>query len=169
MEYSLSLEEEMSQIPIKKRGLYFEEFEEGYSVKTSARTITETDIVSFAGLSGDFNQIHMDSEYAANTQFGERIAHGMLGFSIATGLAVQAGFMEGAILAFREVVNFKFSNPIYIGDTIHSILTVQALKAFPRLGGGQVDLKMVVKNQDDKTTMKGLLRFLMQSKPEGVE
>ena len=71
------------------RGLYFEEFAPGRKIVSGGRTITEADVVGFAGLSGDYNQIHMDAEFAAAGPFGTRVAHGMLGFSIASGLAVQ--------------------------------------------------------------------------------
>ena len=85
------------------RGMYFEEFEIGLEIRTGARTITETDIVNFAGLSGDFNFIHINATAAADTPFGGRVAHGMLVASIATGLAVQQGFIDGTTLAFRDV------------------------------------------------------------------
>ena len=82
------------------RGMYFEEFQVGQEVITSGRTITETDIVNFAGLSGDFNFIHTNAVAAQATPFGQRVAHGMLVASIATGLAVQQGFIDGTTLAF---------------------------------------------------------------------
>ncbi|MFC1878860.1 MaoC/PaaZ C-terminal domain-containing protein, partial [Chloroflexota bacterium] len=67
------------------RGLYFEEFEIGHMIKTVGRTITETDIVNFAGLSGDFNLIHTDAAYSQQAPFGQRVAHGLLVLSIAMG------------------------------------------------------------------------------------
>ena len=102
--------------------MYFEQFEVGMQIVTSSRTVTEADIVNFAGLSGDFNQIHTDAIYASTTPFGQRVAHGLLGVAIASGLAVQTGFMEGTILAFREIAQWKFSHPILIEDTIHVLL-----------------------------------------------
>ena len=108
----------MAEIVIQ-RGLYFEEFNVGDTVTSAGRTITEGDIVNFAALSGDWNAIHVDAEYAKNGMFGERIAHGLLGLSIASGLAVQLGFIENTVLAFRGV-NWTFSGPIKIGDTIRT-------------------------------------------------
>src|SRR4030065_235565 len=99
-------------------GLYFEEFAVGQTIRTPGRTVTEGDIVAFAGLSGDFNLIHTDAIYAATTPFGQRVAHGLLGLSIASGLAVRTGILEGTVLAFREVNEWKFSLPVYIGDTL---------------------------------------------------
>jgi acyl dehydratase len=147
------------------RGLYFEEFVTGKRIRTAARTISEADIVNFAGLSGDFNAIHTDSEYAASTPFGERVAHGLLGLSIASGLAVQSGIMEGTILAFREIENWKFSQPLKIGDTIHVEIEVMQVKVLPRLGGGAVYLSLSVVNQKGTLVMKGRWEILVQSKP----
>ncbi|HUF38660.1 MAG TPA: MaoC/PaaZ C-terminal domain-containing protein [Anaerolineales bacterium] len=148
------------------RGLYFEEFEIGRQIVTAGRTITETDIVQFAGLSGDFNQIHTDAEFAAETVFGRRVSHGLLVLSIVSGLAVQTGFMEGTIMAFREVEGWKFSRPVFIGDTVHVILEVTGLKALPRLGGGALTLKLTVMNQHNETVQSGTWTVLIASQPE---
>lgn len=152
----------------RQRGLYFEEFEVGQQIITPGRTITEGDIVGFAGLSGDYNLIHTDAEYAAESPFGARVAHGLLGLSIASGLAVRTGILEGTVLAFREVRSWKFSLPIYIGDTIHVEIEVQSAKAMPRLGGGLLELSLDVLNQDSKSTMKGSWLVLVQSRAEGA-
>jgi 3-hydroxybutyryl-CoA dehydratase len=154
----------MSPLPQEVRGMYFEEFEVGFKLVTAGRTVTESDIVSFAGLSGDFNQIHTDEEYSQNQPFGRRVAHGLLGLSIASGLAVQTGMMEGTIMAFREITSWKFVKPIYIGDTIHVEITILETKALPRVGGGSVVIELDVKNQDGETTMKGTWNALIHSK-----
>ena len=107
----------MAEIAIQ-RGLYFEEFNVGDTVTSAGRTITEADIVSFAALSGDWNAIHVDAEFARSQMFGERIAHGLLGLSIASGLAVRLGFIEDTVIAFMGL-DWKFRAPIKIGDTIH--------------------------------------------------
>jgi acyl dehydratase len=146
--------------------MYFEEFEVGQKILTAGRTVSEADIVGFAGLSGDFNQIHTDIEYSKATPFGQRIAHGLLGLSIATGLAVQAGVLRGTVLAFREINEWKFIQPVFIGDTIHVEMEVMETKALRRIGGGAVIIAMDVINQEGKTTMKGTLSVLIMSKPE---
>lgn len=145
------------------RGMYFEEFELGQEIITSARTITETDIVNFAGLSGDYNPLHTDKEFAKTTPYGQRIAHGMLVLSVAIGLAVRQGFIEDTVLAFREV-SWKFSSPVFIGDTVHMVAKVIELKAMPKLGGGLVVLKASMINQAGKTIQKGEMRMLMKGK-----
>jgi 3-hydroxybutyryl-CoA dehydratase len=152
-------------LPPGQRGMYFEEFSPGQKVRTAARTVTECDIVGFAGLSGDFNQIHVDDAYARTTPYGRRIAHGLCVLSIASGLAVQTGIMEGTILAFREIEEWKFSAPVFIGDTVHVELEVLETKALPRLNGGAVTLALDVVNGDGKSVQKGKWIALMLSRP----
>ena len=156
----------MSPLPPAQRGMFFEEFEVGHRIITAARTVTETDIVLFAGLSGDFNQIHIDAEYSKATPFGARVAHGLLGLSIASGLVVQTGFMEGTIMAFREVNEWKFIKPIFIGDTIHVETEVKEVKAIPRIGGGSIVIQLDVKNQSGETVMKGSWTALIAGRPK---
>jgi 3-hydroxybutyryl-CoA dehydratase len=137
------------------KGLFFEEFEVGQSITSQGRTVTEADVVSFAALSGDWNAIHTDAEFAATHPFGQRVAHGLLVLSIASGLAIRLGFMEETVLAFRELGGWKFSLPVFFGDTIRVKATVSETKAMPRLGGGLVTLKMQILNQDDKVVQRG--------------
>jgi acyl dehydratase len=150
----------------KPRGLYFEEFEIGQRFYSTGRTITENDIVSFAGLSGDYNQIHTDAQYAENTPYGQRIAHGLLVTSVASGLIAQSGLIEGTVLAFREINNWKFAKPTYIGDTVNVEVEINGTKALRRLGGGAVEIAVFVKNQNDEVVMKGLWTVLIISRPE---
>ncbi|HMM99795.1 MAG TPA: MaoC/PaaZ C-terminal domain-containing protein, partial [Anaerolineales bacterium] len=147
-------------------GLYFEEFSVGQKITSVGRTVTEGDIMSFAGLTGDYNQIHTDAAFAATTQFGQRIAHGLLGLSIAVGLLMRTGVLEGTVLAFREIVEWKFVKPVFIGDTLRVEMEVKELKAMPRIGGGQALVALDVKNQKDETLMRGTLAVLVASKPQ---
>jgi 3-hydroxybutyryl-CoA dehydratase len=106
---------------VKQRdaGLYFEDYVID-SVSTSrGRTVTEADIVNFAGLSGDFVELHVNEEYARRGPFGRRIAHGALIFSISTGLMVQLAGDPESIVAFYGVDKLRFVAPVFIGDTIH--------------------------------------------------
>lgn len=149
----------------QRRGMYFEEFQVGQRIVSPGRTISEADILAFAGLSGDFNSIHTDAVYAQGTPFGQRVAHGLLGLAIASGLAVRTGIMEGTVLAFREVTEWKFSRPVHIGDTLHVEMEIEETKPLPRLGGGSLTLAVDVKNQAGETTMKGKWSVLVQSRP----
>jgi len=147
-------------------GLYFEEFSAGQTVKTLSRTVGEDAINTFAGLTGDYNQIHTDAEFAKGTPFGQRIAHGLLGLSIATGLIMRTGLLEGTVIAFREIQEWKFVKPIFIGDTVHAVLTVTEVKALPRIGGGALISQVELCNQKDETLQKGILNLLVMSKPK---
>lgn len=147
-----------------QRGMFFEEFELGQMVVTPGRTITETDIVNFAGLSGDYYQLHTDAEYGKTTPYGQRIAHGVLVLSIATGLTAQTGVLEGTALAFREINNWKFVLPVFIGDTVYAELEVIETKTLPRIDGGSVKIKVAIKNQDNKVVMKGIWTVLVMSR-----
>ncbi|MFC1997560.1 MaoC/PaaZ C-terminal domain-containing protein [Chloroflexota bacterium] len=150
----------------KPRGLFFEEFEIGQHFYSTGRTITESDIVSFAGLSGDYNQIHTDAQFAENTPYGQRIAHGLLVTSVASGLIAQSGLIEGTVLAFREISNWKFAKPTYIGDTVHVEVEVINTKMLRRLGGGAVEIAISVKNQNNEIVMKGLWTVLIINRPD---
>ena len=148
------------------RGMYFEEFEVGQTFFSTGRTITESDIVTFAGLSGDYNQIHTDAEFAASTPYGQRIAHGLLVTAVASGLVMQSGIIEGTTLAFREINNWKFAKPTYIGDTVYVKAEVKNTKALRRLGGGAVEIALSVINQRDEVVMKGTWTVLIVSRPD---
>jgi len=145
-------------------GRYFEEFAVGDEVISSGRTVTEADIVAFAALTGDYNPLHTDAEYAKGTIFGERIAHGLLGLSIASGLLDRLGFITGTVEAFMGL-QWKFRGPIKIGDTIHTEARVARKKEMRRLGGGIVVFDIAVVNQRDETVQKGQWTVLIKSKP----
>jgi len=146
-------------------GRYFEEFIVGEKTITEKRTITEADIMEFAQLSGDDNRIHTDPEFSKTTPFGKQIAHGLLGMSIASGLAWKTGILDGTVIAFREVKEWKFVKPVYIGDTIHTELETVETKALPRIGGGSVTITLEVKNQSNEVCHRGTWVVLMMSKP----
>ncbi|RLC97093.1 MAG: dehydratase [Chloroflexi bacterium] len=148
----------------RPRGRYFEEFEIGDSVETPSRTITEADVTLFAGISGDYNQLHTDVEFAKETLFGERIAHGLLVLSIASGLASRLGLIEGTTLAFTGL-EWKFRAPVKFGDTLRVRLVVKQKKAMPRLGGGFVIFGVAVLNQRDESVQKGTWKVLIESAP----
>jgi acyl dehydratase len=147
-----------------RTGMYFEEFEAGQIATSVGRTISEADVVAFAALSGDWNQLHTDAEYAAQHPFGQRVAHGLLLMSIASGLIMRMGFLEGTALAFREIESWKFSLPVFLGDTIHVRATVTHTKPMRRLGGGSVRVKVEILNQDNKVVQRGVWGVLVQGR-----
>jgi 3-hydroxybutyryl-CoA dehydratase len=148
----------------RKRGLFFEEFEIGDAVESVGRTITEADVVSFAALSGDYNLIHTDAEYSKQQMFGQRVAHGLLVLSIASGLAVRLGFMEETVIAFRGL-EWKFVGPVFIGDTVRLRVTVEEIKPMRRLGGGLVTFRMEVLNQKNEVVNRGTWELLCKGQP----
>jgi 3-hydroxybutyryl-CoA dehydratase len=149
----------------KARGRYFEEFAIGDTVTSAGRTIEEADILQFATLSGDENPLHTDADAARRGPFGQQIAHGLLGLSIATGLLLQLGFLVGTILVFRELT-WKFSLPIFIGDTIHAQATTAELKLIPRMKAGAITFAVDVVNQAGKTVQAGRWMVLVACRPD---
>jgi 3-hydroxybutyryl-CoA dehydratase len=146
-------------------GYYFEEVELGQTMVTRGRTITETDIVQFAALTGDYNPMHTDAEYMTAHQMGQRVAHGMLTLSYAVGQIYQLGFMERTVIAFRGV-EMKFSLPVFIGDTLHTVLKIVEKKEARRLGGGMITAEVKIINQDGKTVQSGTMTLIIASKSE---
>lgn len=145
-------------------GRYFEEFVVGETIVSEARTVTEHDILTFADLTGDNNRIHTDAEFSKAGPFGRQVAHGLLGLSFMMGLAWRTGFLDGTVLAFREINEWKFIKPVFIGDVIHAELNVLEAKALPRIGGGSVLLQAELKNQAGDAYMRGKLNVLVMSK-----
>jgi acyl dehydratase len=145
-------------------GLYFEDIEIGAVMETRGRTITEADLVQFAGLTGDYNPMHTDAEYMKSSTFGQRVAHGMLTLSYAVGQAYQLGFMERTVIAFRGL-EMKFSLPVFIGDTLHTELVVREKTEARRMGGGWVVLDIKIINQAGKTVQSGNWTVLLAFKP----
>jgi len=148
----------------RPRGRYFEEFAVGDKVISQGRTITEADIVAFAGLSGDYNPVHTDAEFCKAGIFGERIAHGLLILSIASGLAWQLGFMAGTADAFLSL-DCKFAGPTKIGDTIKVSAEVTQKRDMPGSGGGMVVFNVEVTNQRDEVVQKGKWSVLVHGNP----
>ncbi len=146
------------------RGVYFEDIDIGQKMVTRGRTITEADIVAFAGLTGDYNPMHTDADYMKSSAFGQRIAHGMLTLSYAVGQAYQLGFMERTVIAFRGL-EMKFSLPVFIGDTLHVELVVLEKKEARRLGGGTVTMEVKIINQEGKAVQSGTWTVILASKP----
>jgi acyl dehydratase len=143
---------------------YFEDFKPGQEFITSGRTLTEADLVQFAGLSGDFSSLHMDREYARNTPFGERIFHGLGTLSIASGLVVQLGIIEGSVIAFLGL-EWRFALPVRIGDTIRASLAVLETRETQIPQEGIVIFEVRVLNQRGDLVQEGRWRLLFRRRP----
>ena len=145
-------------------GLYWEEWKIGAEFVTSARTITETDIINFAGISGDYNPLHIDEEFCRNTQFGTRIAHGPLVYSIATGLIFQLHLYDDTLIAFLGFDSLKFTKPVKIGDTIHARVEVIEKRETSKSDRGIMKRLLQVLNQNNELVQEGVQAFLLKRK-----
>jgi len=142
-------------------GKYFDDFEVGDESMTAGRTITETDIVNFAGITGDWNEIHTNAELAARGPFKQRIAHGALIFSIATGLSVRLGQTADSIIAFYGLDRLRFVKPTFIGDTIRVRQKVQE-KTERDNSSGIVTILNEVINQEDVVVVSYVAKVLLK-------
>jgi acyl dehydratase len=113
----------------------------------------------------NLNQIHTDAVYSQSSPAGQRVAHGLLVLSIASGLTVQTGLMEGTVVYFREINEWKFIKPAFIGDTIHVDIEVLETKELRRTGTGLVTIQLDVRNQESETVMKGVWKALFATRP----
>lgn len=145
--------------------LYFDDLEVGQSFESAGRTITNHDVMTFAGLSGDNNELHTNDEYAKNSPFGQRIAHGLLVVAITTGLTQRLGLFEVSALALLDL-QWQFKGPVFINDTIHIRLTIDGLKATSKGDRGIVTRRYDVLNQRDEIVQVGKLVVMMKMRPE---
>lgn len=143
--------------------LYFEDFTVGSKYVTASRTITETDIILYCGLSGDFHPIHTDSEYAAQHFYGGRIAHGMLVATVIYGLWCRLGLMDEAGIASLET-NWKYVGVVKPGDTVHAEFEVAKAIPRPKGGRGTVHMKVTALNQGGIVVLEGQTAFLIKTR-----
>ena len=147
--------------------LYFEDLPLGKKFVTSGRTITEADVVAFAGLSGDFNSLHVDETFAAATGFGGRIAHGLLVLSVASGLTTRLPVLHAlqpSLLGMTEVTCHWLA-PTRIGDTIRVELTFIGAQLTRSGTRGRVTERRVALNQDDVTVLDSQWTLLVAARP----
>jgi acyl dehydratase len=142
--------------------LHFEDVEVGFRFETPARTVTEADLVAFAGVSGDFNPLHTDAVFAAGTIYGGRIAHGALVISLATGLRQRVGLFDGTLMGLLEVRRWRFGAPVRIGDTIRVRAEVTGLRPTSNPDRGVMVQRVEVVNQADEVVNDGELVMLLK-------
>ncbi|MEM7308871.1 MAG: MaoC/PaaZ C-terminal domain-containing protein [Planctomycetota bacterium] len=144
-----------------RQGLWFEDFEVGQVIWSPGRTVTETDLVLFTGLSGDNTYLHTNEELAKRSPFRGRIAHGMLVWSIASGLGVQTGIFEGTIDALAGM-SMDFTAPVFPGDTVRLRLEITSKADKPSPRNGKVIFQARVFNQKDQMVVDGEWRTLVR-------
>ena len=133
------------------RGLYYEDFEVGRSYVTPRRTVTQTDIVNFSCLSGDFNAPHVDHEFCKAQPYGEPIAHGPLVLAIAGGLTCQSGINDGTIVAMMGLDQWRIHKPVKHGDTLEVANTVTEKRLTSKGDKGIVTFRREIRNQHGET------------------
>jgi acyl dehydratase len=132
-------------------GRFWEEFSVGEVLVTGRRTIDGGDVSRYAGLSGDFNPLLVDAEYAKSTPFGERVAHGILTLAVSNGQQNLGGWFEGTTLALLGLDRLKFTAPVKFGDTVRTEMTVTETRPSSKPDRGVVVFDVAVKNQRDET------------------
>ena len=147
--------------------MYYDDFSLGQKFVSKGRTITEADLVNFAGFSGDFNPLHTDEVFARKTPFGRRIAHGVGILAITTGLNQSLGIFEGSIIAFLGL-EWDFLKPVFIGDTIRLVITVDFKRETMHPDRGIIFFDAEVLNQNDEVVQKGKRKIMILRKSEEV-
>jgi acyl dehydratase len=148
--------------------LFLEDYRVGDVFETPARTVTEADVAAFAGLSGDFNPLHTDEEFAKTTIYGQRIAHGLLGLAIVTGLKQRLGISEGSVIAFLGLT-WDFLRPLRIGDTVRARLRIAEVRPSRKPGRGVVRQEVELVNQAGEVIQKGEHAVMVRCRPSGPE
>jgi acyl dehydratase len=142
--------------------LRFEDVEVGFRFETPGRTVTEADLVAFAGVSGDFNPLHTDRVFAAESIYGERIAHGALVLSLTTGLRQRVGLFDGTLMGLLEIRSWRFKAPVRIGDTIRAVCEVMELRETSKPDRGVMVQRIDVLNQDETAVAGGEFVMLLR-------
>lgn len=145
--------------------LFFEDLSVGDAWTSSARTITETDVVNFAGITGDFDPLHVDHEFARQTPYRRPIAHGLLGLSLVAGLGSQAPRVR--TLAFVAIQKWEFRQPLVIGDTVHAVTEVLEKRSAGRRSGHVIWKRQLV-NQSGGLVQSGIFETLVALSHPGV-
>lgn len=149
-------------------GLFFEDFAHSEPVTSRGRTITESDVMTFAGLTGDFVELHTNEEYAKTTRFGRRIAHGALVFSISIGLGTRMNILDDTVLAFAGVDRLRFVAPVFLGDTVHIVKRVMQ-RTEAGATSGVVVFETRVFNQRNELVLVYLDKILVKRRPPTAE
>jgi acyl dehydratase len=151
----------------KRTGYSYEDLYVGMQFRSPGRTITDADLVGFAGLTGDFSELHTSDVYAKNSQFGRRVAHGMLGLAYAHGLMwARTGELRETAIAFLGINDWKFAAPLFVGDTMFVNYTIRELrdsKSKPTQAIALFDVKVV--NQDNEVVQHGTKALLCSKVP----
>lgn len=145
-------------------GRYFEDFLPGDTFTTAGRTLTETDLQMFSMLTGDWNPIHADAEYAATTRFGERLLHGTFGIGLCIGMLHPLGIFDGTVVAMLSVENWRFLKPLTIGMTVHLELEIIETEKGRSGKTGRIGRLFRLKDQNGETVQEGRADVLVMTR-----
>jgi acyl dehydratase len=143
---------------------FYEDYAVGEEFITPARTVTEADVTMFAALSGDYNRLHTDAEYAAEGPFGERIAHGLLGLSIVVGLMFRTDIDPDSAVAFLGL-SWKFTGPVKFGDTIHASIRIASMRETRAPDRGIIVEAIQLLNQRAELVQQGEFTMMVKRRP----
>jgi acyl dehydratase len=150
---------------VRKPAYWFEDFEVGDEFVTAGRTITHFEIGQFAGLSGDFNPIHTDDAFAEASPFGRRVAHGLLGLAVMTGLSNRLGIFENATIALLGIKDWTFLGPVFAGDTVHAVVRITDTRLTSDGKRGVLTREYTLYKQDGTAVQRGVLPLLVKCRP----
>jgi acyl dehydratase len=145
--------------------LFYEDLHVGQVFESVGRTVTDHDVMTFAGISGDFNQLHTDDEFAKKSTFGTRIAHGVLVLGIATGLTQRMGVFDGSAIALLGL-EWDFKGPVKINDTIHLRMTIGSMRESKKGDRGIVVRDYEILNQRDEVVQTGKISVMIRKRPK---
>lgn len=142
--------------------LYYEDLAEGQTFTGPARTVTESDLVNFAMLSGDWNAIHTDEEFAKSTHYGKRVVHGLFGLSMMTGLLDRSGLFGGSAIAMLDISDWQFKAPVFVGDTLHFEMEIVSKRLTSGGDRGIIDRKFSLINQRGEAVQEGHIGLMIR-------
>jgi acyl dehydratase len=143
--------------------LYLDDFAVGLSFESGGRTITETDLTFFSMLSGDWNPIHADADFAKTTRFGQRIVHGTLGIALCTGMLHELGIFHQSVIAMLGFREWNFLAPLFVNDTVHLQLTITSVEPGKSGNSGKVGRRFELINQNGDVVQAGFSDVLVLS------
>ncbi|HEV8502681.1 MAG TPA: MaoC/PaaZ C-terminal domain-containing protein [Casimicrobiaceae bacterium] len=151
----------------RRTGLRYADLHVGLEFRSPGRTITDADLVAFAGLTGDYSELHTSDVYASASEFGRRVAHGMLGLAYAHGLMwARTGDLRDIAIAFLGITDWRFLGPIFVGDTIFVDYAIAELRdSRSRAGQAIATFDVAVVNQDGRIVQQGRKALLVSKTP----
>ncbi len=151
------------------KGLYFEDFEVGQEYISGGRTITEADLTMFSMISGDWNPIHADAEFAKKTRYGERVVHGVLGIALTTGMMHELGVFHNTAIAMLGYENWNFLVPLFVNDTVHLKMTILSKDLGKSGNSGKIGRRFQLINQRGEVAQEGMSGVLVLTRKNAAK